>query len=172
MTAIKILALLVLMLAGIPAVAGETLDSAVPSTRQIIDKLTPRPAQPHFRGITIDQPQPPPSIDMKVTFEFNSATLTPEARQILDRLGEALNSPELAESRFQLAGHTDAVGGDSVNLILSERRAAAVKAYVMVRYKIAASRLETTGYGKTRLLDVAHPESAVNRRVQVTNIGR
>lgn len=173
MIAMKRLALSVLLaLTAAPALADESPGAAGPSTREIIDTLKPRPAPPRVRGIALEPPAPAPSIDMNVTFEFNSATLTAEARQMLDRLGEALNSRELADSRFQLAGHTDGVGSESFNLTLSKRRADAVKAYVSARHKIATARLESIGYGKTRLLDAAHPDAAANRRVQVTNMGQ
>ena len=157
----------------VPGLAGEPL--AQPSTRQIIDALKPAPPVPHLRGITVETPTPsptsPPSIDMRVNFEFNSARLSPDARSVLDRLSEALNSPELTGSRFQVAGHTDAVGSDSFNQHLSELRAQAVKRYLSDQGHVAGNRIDTAGYGESRLLDPAHPDAAINRRVQITNIG-
>ena len=116
-------------------------------------------------------PTAQPSVDLAVNFEFNSARLTTDAALTLDQLGRALNDPALASSRFQVAGHTDGVGGDAFNQTLSERRAAAVKDYLVVHHRIAVGRLDAAGYGKSRLLDPAHPDAAANRRVQVTNIG-
>lgn len=112
-----------------------------------------------------------PSINIKVYFEFDSAILKPEAMDVLDNLGEALTSGELSGYRFELAGHTDAVGSDAYNLDLSERRAKAVLDYLVTVFGVDASRIDTLGYGESRLLDPGDPEGDVNRRVQVTRLG-
>ena len=69
-----------------------------------------------------------------------------------------------------IEGHTDAKGGDGYNQNLSELRARAVQRYLIEHFGIAESRLMARGFGKTRLLDPAHPEDGVNRRVQVVNL--
>jgi outer membrane protein OmpA-like peptidoglycan-associated protein len=111
------------------------------------------------------------SIDLAVNFEYASAQLTADARIVLDNLGQALSDPALSNSRFSVAGHTDARGGDAYNLNLSRQRARAVAEYLMRQHAVGAQRLVVEGFGRSRLLDVANPESAVNRRVQVTNLG-
>ncbi len=57
------------------------------------------------------------------------------------------------------------------NQRLSERRANRVKAYLQQHFAIAAARLDAEGKGYAQLADPAHPASAINRRVQVTNLG-
>ena len=111
-----------------------------------------------------------PSIDFLVHFEFGSADLTPEARDLLDRRGAALQSDNLRDFRFRVVGHTDAIGSDS-NLKLSRERADAVKAYLVKTFQIASERLETMGLGKSQLIDPANPNSGANRRIQVVNLG-
>lgn len=108
--------------------------------------------------------------DLKVLFPFNSAELTPDTRRQLDELGRALASNELASFRFELAGHTDAVGSDTYNDELSAKRAAAVAGYLERQFGIEPQRLEPRGYGKSRLLDVAEPASARNRRVEIVTL--
>jgi OOP family OmpA-OmpF porin len=82
-----------------------------------------------------------------VTFELNSARLTPEATQTLRRVAEALRGePNL---RAQIAGHTDSSGEDAYNLRLSQERAESVLAY-LVSQGIDASRLQARGYGETQ----------------------
>lgn len=114
----------------------------------------------------------PPAINLSVAFAFGSATLLPEARTTLDALGRALNDSALMDQRFLVAGHTDAVGDDAANGRLSRQRADAVKTYLVERHKIAAPRLDTDGLGARELLDVVNPTSAVNRRVEIRNLGR
>jgi len=107
------------------------------------------------------------AIEMQVEFERGTATLRPEAMRRLDRLAATLRDPALAEARFMVAGHTDASGGDAVNLPLSCARAMAVRDYLAERHGVAAQRLHVEGFGASRPLDAAHPLRAVNRRVEI-----
>jgi len=100
-----------------------------------------------------------------VNFEFNSATLTAEAREILLGVAEALRGePNL---RAEIAGHTDSSGSDQYNLQLSQRRAEAVRDF-LVAQGIAASRLIARGYGESQPVADNSTESgrALNRRVE------
>ena len=148
------------------------------STQQLIERLRPHPAASQFRGIEITPSQAattadakPPSVDLAVNFDFGSAQLTADGELTLDNLGRALKDPALGGSRFSIDGHTDAVGSAAYNQQLSEARADAVRDYLVARFGVEAGRLETHGYGFTRLLDPQDPTSAVNRRVEITNIG-
>ncbi|OAV45971.1 OmpA family protein [Lewinella sp. 4G2] len=83
-----------------------------------------------------------------VLFTSGSADLLPVSFAELDRLAATLqSSPEL---RVELAGHTDDVGEETDNLELSQRRAAAVKEYLVREKMIEASRISTLGYGEAR----------------------
>ncbi len=72
-----------------------------------------------------------------------------------------------AASRCALSGHTDERGSDEYNLALGQRRAAAVKAY-LVQHGIAESRIETVSYGEERPIAQGSDESAFaqNRRAE------
>lgn len=108
-----------------------------------------------------------PTIDLQVTFDFNSDAVGPAARAALAPLGEAMRDPRLAASRFTLIGHTDGVGDRTYNQGLSERRAAAVKRYLVEAFGITAERLDAYGRGMTQMKNPADPRAAENRRVQV-----
>src|SRR6185503_8118211 len=97
--------------------------------RNLIDDLRQRPAT---RAITIEErtkvaeiAAKKPSIDLDVTFDSNSATITAKAVPTLVNLGVALRDPQLKGMVFLLGGHTDAKGADDYNLGLSERRSQA-----------------------------------------------
>ena len=107
---------------------------------------------------------------LDIRFEFNSASITFEAMRVLDNLGMALTSPKLKESHFLAIGHTDSVGSATYNQRLSERRAAAVRDYLTRKFFISFDRLGALGAGESMPRDVAHPESGVNRRVEIYNI--
>jgi outer membrane protein OmpA-like peptidoglycan-associated protein len=114
-----------------------------------------------------------PSVNLYVPFENGSAELTPQAIAALDELGKALSSSALAGYKFRIEGHTDTVGTKPYNLSLSERRAAAVSAYLEQKYGVVQTRLEVVGLGSDHLL-VPTPEQTPeprNRRVTVVNLG-
>lgn len=142
-----------------------------PSSEEIVERLTPKLP----KGVVVEEGEPPApesaSIDMEVNFEYNSVQLTTDAQLSLDQLGRALDAEALRASRFRITGHTDAVGSQAYNLDLSLRRARSVRDYLVRRHRIDARRLDVEGKGFTELADQAHPASAINRRVQVTNLG-
>jgi outer membrane protein OmpA-like peptidoglycan-associated protein len=169
-----------MLLAAWPAAAQN------PTTQQMIDQLRPRDGESGTRGVLrLPQqgaPRPPgatqpaaadarPQLELTVRFGFDSAELTPDARAVLDRLGQALSNPQLALYRFRLVGHTDARGTEAYNLALSQRRADAARTYLMQRWNIDAGRLVAEGMGFQQLADPANPEGPANRRVQVINEG-
>jgi OOP family OmpA-OmpF porin len=108
-------------------------------------------------------------------FAFDSARLvTPIAE--LDTFADALQSnPQIAS--VTITGHTDQMGAAAYNRGLSQRRADAVKAY-LVSKGVAASRLTAQGMGSTKLVkecDLRNRAEAVacgapNRRVEVEPI--
>lgn len=111
-----------------------------------------------------------PSIDLEINFDYNSATIGAAAKSAVEALGRALTNPDLKGSTFLLAGYTDAAGSDAYNQTLSERRADAVKHYLVEKFGIAGTDLVTVGYGETRLKKPDAPLDAANRRVQVVNM--
>jgi outer membrane protein OmpA-like peptidoglycan-associated protein len=111
-----------------------------------------------------------PKIDLEINFDYNSADISAKSLTSVQALGKALTNPDLKGSTFVVAGHTDAAGGESYNQDLSERRADAIKKYLVDRYGIAGSDLVTVGYGKSKLKDASNPMADANRRVQVVNM--
>jgi outer membrane protein OmpA-like peptidoglycan-associated protein len=101
-----------------------------------------------------------------VNFEFDKATLAPNAKTILDQVTLALAAR--TDIKVEIAGHTDSKGSDIYNESLSRRRADSVRQY-FIGHGIDASRMTTMGYGETR--PVADNESdagrELNRRVEL-----
>lgn len=160
---------IILALATVPGpMAAQTTPASDLSTEAFIEALTP-PARPITRGLTPQlREQDMPRIDLAVEFEFGSHALTGEAKALLSNLAGALQDPTLADHRFRLAGHTDAVGSHEINDRLSLERADAVRSFLVSEHGIAPERLETAGYGKRRLLFEETPEDGRNRRVEVS----
>jgi outer membrane protein OmpA-like peptidoglycan-associated protein len=111
-----------------------------------------------------------PNIDLEINFDYNSADISAKSMSSVQALGKALTNPDLKGSTFVVAGYTDAMGGEQYNQDLSERRADAIKRYLVDKYGIAGSDLVTVGYGKSKLKDPSQPMAEANRRVQVVNM--
>ena len=111
-----------------------------------------------------------PKIDLEINFDYNSADISAKSLASVQALGRALTNSDLKGSTFVVAGHTDAAGGEGYNQDLSERRADAIKRYLVDKYGINGTDLVTVGYGKSKLKDPGQPMAEVNRRVQVVNM--
>jgi len=111
-----------------------------------------------------------PKIDLEINFDYNSADISAKSLPSVQALGRALTNADLKGSTFVVAGHTDAAGGEGYNQDLSERRADAIKRYLVDKYGINGTDLVTVGYGKSKLKDPSQPMAEVNRRVQVVNM--
>ena len=74
-----------------------------------------------------------------------------------------------AELKLEIQGHTDNVGAAAANLKLSQDRAAAVKAYLVQTFGVAADRLTTAGLGDTKPIadNATDAGRAQNRRVEL-----
>jgi len=114
-----------------------------------------------------------PRIDLDtITFDFGSATIGVEQMQTLVSLGQALEEivAENPEEVYLIEGHTDAVGSDYDNLILSDKRAEAVAVALSQNFDIPPENLVTEGYGEQYLkIDTDGPERR-NRRATVRRL--
>ncbi len=100
-----------------------------------------------------------------VLFDFDSYKLTKEAKDILDNAAQWLKEND--DVTAVVEGHTDWIGSDEYNQTLSENRANTVVDY-LVEKGVAASRLSSVGYGKSRpATDNSTPEARhQNRRIE------
>ncbi|RVT98791.1 OmpA family protein [Rhodovarius crocodyli] len=136
--------------------------------------VRPVPPPPPPGGMAVTTaPADVPAISLQVNFATGSARLEPNAVEDLARLGMALNSPQLRAFRFRIEGHTDTAGDAFANQVLSERRAGAVRDFLVARAGVAAFRLQVVGLGESQLLIPTPDEMPErrNRRVQILNLG-
>jgi peptidoglycan-associated lipoprotein len=98
-----------------------------------------------------------------VHFAFDRYDITPENRSILKQNAKWLK--DNANATVQIEGHCDERGTTEYNLALGERRANAVKSY-LIKLGIKKARLSTISYGSERPVDPGHDEAAwaKNRR--------
>jgi outer membrane protein OmpA-like peptidoglycan-associated protein len=105
-----------------------------------------------------------------VLFDFGKYTLKPGAREKLAKIsGIVLAHPGL---KLQVEGHTDSVGSDQFNQVLSEQRAASVRDF-LVEQGVAAGSVSARGFGKTQpVASNDTPEGRQrNRRVELVVTG-
>jgi len=100
-----------------------------------------------------------------VYFDFDSSALRPDAMETLRQNAEKIK--QVPGVVIQLAGHCDERGTQEYNLALGERRALAVRNY-LIQLGVSGDRLVTISYGKERPAVEGHNESAwaKNRRVE------
>ncbi len=104
-----------------------------------------------------------------ITFPFNSAELTPEARQILAQ--QAAWISQFPELRFSVYGHADAVGSNAFNQRLGKRRAQAVVNF-FASQGVSRTRLEAlVSFGETRPAVPSQGPEEANRRTVTTVSG-
>lgn len=99
-------------------------------------------------------------------FEFAKSTIRSRSLPYLDRVANMLAKKGFS---LKLGGHTDAIGSETANMILSKNRAESVKNY-LVSQGANSGRIEAVGYGKTQ--PIATNKTAAgrqkNRRVEFT----
>ena len=106
-----------------------------------------------------------------ILFGVNSAQIRPESTPTLEEIAEMLQ--EHPDLRIAIEGHTDNTGDDAHNQELSERRAEAVRMFLVETYGIEPDRLESAGLGESKPVDSNDtPEGRQNnRRVELVKLG-
>lgn len=133
-----------------PAPAPEPVAKPAPPPAPVATP-TPAPKPPEPKPVAKPEPPKKPAVTSVTStglFEFNKAALTPDARAKLDT--EVVNrAKEFASiALVHVDGHADRLGSAQYNQKLSEKRADAVRAY-LVSKGFDASKIETLGSGKT-----------------------
>ena len=180
----KLLISLCFVAATLPASAQQApiLKEGQVTENALVDALTPAEEPVRTRSIRVIRDEEPgaaakvpakrAAASLLITFETNSAALTPRAKHSLDVVGQALASEKLASYRFGIEGYADPRGGADVNLKLSQARAESVRDYLVSAKQIDTARLEPVGKGATDLMNKANPAAPENRRVTIVNLSK
>lgn len=125
-------------------------------------------------GAKVTQQEIVIDLSADVLFDFDKADLKPAADGDLGKVAEVARANP--GTPIDVAGHTDAKGADAYNQRLSERRAEAVKTWLVEKGGVEAGRIRTRGWGETRPIvpnetpgGADDPEGRQrNRRVEIT----
>jgi outer membrane protein OmpA-like peptidoglycan-associated protein len=146
----------------------------------IYEALTAPPVQRPPRRYTLDEVRHSPtvraytrSVDVNtINFDAGSWEVKPDQVSRLDAIAAALGRAITANPNevFLIEGHTDAVGNDTDNLSLSDRRAQAIAAVLTQSYNIPPENLTTQGYGEQYPKVQTQGPSRENRRVTLRRV--
>jgi outer membrane protein OmpA-like peptidoglycan-associated protein len=154
-------AITVVMALSTSALAGPTLTAREPTVEEMTCALDPQCKTPSVHALG--------SFDRRVNFAFDSAEVTLDGRRELNEVAKCLMDPRLTTVSIVINGYTDGVGTIEYNVGLSERRAEAVRQYLITQHGIDPTRLTAKGYGKSQLLLPGDPTNGLNRRVSFLN---
>lgn len=165
-----------LLLAGLPlwpgtASAADSVDlgQQVPDVQAINEGLFPEDACKELEQAGYKCMGFKPAVRFSLpaaTFKLGSAELPDLLRQQLDRFAEVLRGKRGSSRVLRIEGHADATGTDDINLSLSQRRAEAVKEY-LVKGGADQGMLQAVGMGSKAPKVTADPFAAENRRVEI-----
>jgi len=160
--------------------------------KKVIKKaIPPKPVKPVVKVIDSDKDGVPDEIDkcpntpigfkvdkvgcfkevkLEVHFSFNSWEVPPKYYSNIEKFAEFLKKhPQI---KVEIQGHTDSVGSEKYNLILSKKRAEAVRNILIRKYNISSDRVIAKGYGESKPIasNKTKEGRAKNRRVVAVRI--
>jgi outer membrane protein OmpA-like peptidoglycan-associated protein len=133
---------------------GEAATAAGPAPTRVVER-------PVRRAVTVKR-------DLLITFKLGSAQLTEQAQANAKEFATALQSPALANAKFEVSGYTDSTGSPARNMVLSQERADAVKAFLLAQ-GVDGTRILAKGYGASDFA-VSNTASPENRRVEARRV--
>ncbi len=144
----------------------QSLDNDNDGVNNSIDKCdnTPSNVKVDSKGCTL-YAEKSASINLNVAFENNSSQLKPSAMNDIQRLADFMKTYE--DTNVVIEGHSSAVGDAGYNLMISQKRADAIKNILINEFNIDESRLTAKGFGETQLLSKGNSlaDHIANRRV-------
>jgi outer membrane protein OmpA-like peptidoglycan-associated protein len=113
-----------------------------------------------------------PSFNVDIQFDTDTPIVRPESYQTLGRLADTLVNSALLNYTFLIVGHIESTGRRENNVLLSQRRADAVRDILINTFKISSKRLQSVGLGEEQLLDPARPNAPVNNQTQIMTLAK
>jgi outer membrane protein OmpA-like peptidoglycan-associated protein len=156
--------------------ADTNLDLDLAATKQKIlersrsrSRNEPEPAKrplivPELRGL--------PTFNFNIQFDVDTPIILPESYETVGRIADAMVNAPMLPYMFLIVGHSDSTGKREANVILSQRRADAIRDVLINTFKISAKRLQSLGLGEEQFVDQAHPTSPANLQIQIVTTGK
>lgn len=113
-----------------------------------------------------------PAFNADIAFDVDTPIVLPDSYQTVGRIADALTHASLLPYTFLIVGHIESTGRRENNVILSQRRADAIRDILVNTFKIAPKRLQSVGLGEEQLLDLARPNAPANNQVQILLVAK
>ena len=181
-----------------PASHGQTAAPAAPARDDIVNTLSkfdtgPELDIPALKQAILDrskvrskkEPEPnkrppvvpdimklPATFNVAISFDVDTPIILPESYETVGRIADAMVNAPLLPYTFLIVGHTESNGNRPANVILSQRRADAIRDVLSNTFKISSKRLQSLGVGEEQFIDQARPTSAVNQQIQIITIAK
>lgn len=107
------------------------------------------------------------AFNTRIQFDEDTPIIQPTSYQTVGRIADALVHASLLPYTFLIVGHVESNGKREANVILSQRRADAIRDVLVNTFKISAKRIQAIGLGEEQFLDRAHPTAAANGQMQI-----
>ena len=122
------------------------------------------PIAPNLTGL--------PTANLDIQFDVDTPIVLPASYQTVGRIADALTYSSLLPYNVLIVGHIESTGKRESNVLLSQRRADAIRDILVNTFKISAKRVQSIGLGEEQLLDPAHPNAPVNNQIQIMTISK
>jgi len=113
-----------------------------------------------------------PAVNLDIQFDADTPIVKPESYQKLAQLADTLVNSELLGYQFLIVGHIESTGRRDNNVLLSQRRADAIRDILINTFKISSKRLQSVGLGEEQLRDPARPNAPVNNQTQIMTLAK
>ena len=156
------------VLAGLEAPS----DLEVPALRQqVTDRIKAKAdAVALKRPLVAPELNKLPHVNVDIQFNPDTPVIRPESYRTLGRIADALTNPALMSATFLIVGRTEATGRREINLMLSQRRAEAIRDALATTFKVSPKRVFAVGLGEEQLQDADHPKAVVNQQVLIVTL--
>jgi OmpA-OmpF porin, OOP family len=128
--------------------------------------------EPNQRPLIVPEILNLPTFTVNVDFDSDTPVVRPSSYETVGRIADALVQANLLPYSFLIVGHTSSDGKREANVMLSQRRADAIRDSLVNTFKISSKRLQSLGLGEEQFVDQAHPTSPVNLQIQIVTIAK
>ena len=128
--------------------------------------------EPSKRPLIVPELKGLPTFNFNIQFDVDTPIILPVSYETVGRIADAMVNAPMLPYTFLIVGHSDATGKREASLLLSQRRADAVRDVLINTFKISAKRLQSLGLGEEQFIDQAHPTSPVNLQIQIVTTGK
>ncbi|HKS19795.1 MAG TPA: OmpA family protein [Bradyrhizobium sp.] len=113
-----------------------------------------------------------PTFNVDIQFDVDTPIVQPASYQTIGRLADAMVYSSLLPYNFLIVGHIESTGRRENNVLLSQRRADAIRDILVNTFKITSKRLQSVGLGEEQLLDPGRPNAPINNQVQIMTLSK